>query len=78
VTTSWQFFAVSAPTRSGFTWHWHRIGTGAPVTSVPFNFYFDCVSDARKKGYAGQLPTGPKVPLPRLPTAPVRTIGVWR
>ncbi len=76
VTTSWQFFAIRATTRSGFTWHWYRMGTGAPVTSGPFDFYFDCVSDARKKGYAGRLPAGPKVPLARLPTAPVRTIRV--
>jgi len=73
VTISWQFLAVRATTRSGFTWHWHRMGTAVPVTSAPFDFYFDCVSAARKRGYAGPMPAGPKVPLDHLATAAVRT-----
>ena len=65
--TTWHFLAVRAITPFGFTWQWQKQNTKAVVTSVPFDFYFDCVADARDKGYAGPLPTAPKVPFPRLP-----------
>jgi len=48
-------------------WHWQKQGPKAPVTSAPFAFYFDCVSDARDKGYVGPLPRGPRTPVERLP-----------
>ena len=69
--TSWHFIAVRADTPSGFTWHWQKQGNKAPVTSAPFAYYFDCVSDARRKGYIGPLPTGPRTPIERLPGAAV-------
>jgi hypothetical protein len=43
------------------------------VTSAPFDFYFDCVSDARENGYTGPMPAGPKLPLDPLVTGPVTT-----
>jgi hypothetical protein len=71
MTESWHFFAVRAARPSGFTWQWQKQGARVLVTSAPFDFYFDCVSDARDKGYAGPLPAGPKVPLQRLPTGAI-------
>ena len=65
--TTWQFIAVRAVTPFGFTWQWQRQDGKTIVTSVAFDFYFDCVSDARDNGYAGLLPAGAKVPFPRLP-----------
>ena len=71
MTTSWRFFAVRARTPSGFKWQWQKKVSAAAVTSPPFDFYFDCVSNARDNGYAGPLPSGPKAPLERLPTLPI-------
>jgi hypothetical protein len=65
--TSWHFIAVRADTPTGFMWHWQKQGAAVPVTSGPFAFYFDCISDARDKGYIGPLPAGPKTPIERLP-----------
>jgi hypothetical protein len=65
--TSWHFIAVRADTPSGFMWHWQKEGAKTPVTSAPFAFYFDCVSDARDKGYIGPLPAGPRAPIEHLP-----------
>ena len=65
--TTWQFIAVRAVTPFGFTWQWQKQNGKTIVTSVPFNFYFDCVSDARDNGYTGPLPAAPKVPSLRLP-----------
>jgi len=70
--TSWHFIAVRADTPSGFTWHWQKQGPKVPVTSAPFAFYFDCVSDARDKGYSGSLPPGPRTPIEQLPISPDR------
>ena len=72
--TTWHFFAVRASTPSGFTWQWQkeRRDSGL-VTSELFDFYFDCVSDARENGYYGPLPSGPKVPLSRAPARAART-----
>jgi hypothetical protein len=70
---SWQFFAVHATTSSGFTWQWHKQGTAGAALSAPFDFYFDCVSDARRRGYAGPLPAGPKVPVLHLPVDAIDT-----
>ena len=69
----WEFFAVRAARPSGFTWQWQKQGTRVPATSAPFDYYFDCISDARGKGYAGPLPAGPKLPLKFLPTGPIET-----
>ena len=71
--TSWRFFAVVADTPSRFTWRWRTEGKGAPVVSAVFQFYFDCVSDARANGYTGPLPPGPKIPVEHLPEHPVGT-----
>ncbi|HUP94212.1 MAG TPA: hypothetical protein VM164_04845 [Burkholderiales bacterium] len=65
--TTWQFIAVRAVTPFGFTWQWQNQNDKTVVTSVPFDFYFDCILDARDNGYAGALPAGVKVPFPRLP-----------
>jgi hypothetical protein len=73
MTKSWHFFAVRAATPSGFRWHWQKQGAKVPVTSIAFEFYFDCISNARDKGYAGPLPAGPKAPLQHLPTGPIDT-----
>ncbi len=71
--SSWEFFAIVAATPCGFTWRWRKLGAKAPVTSAVFDFYFDCISNARRNGYTGALPPGPKVPLDRLPDGPVKT-----
>ena len=68
---SWLFLAVRVETPSGFVWYWRRQRAASTLTSRPFAFYFDCVADARSNGYAGELPTGPKAPLARLPEEPV-------
>lgn len=68
---SWHFFAVRAATPSGFRWQWQKQGTPVIVTSVPFDYYFDCISNARDNGYAGPPPGGPKVPLQHLPTGQI-------
>jgi hypothetical protein len=67
MTTSWHFFAVRAVNSFGFGWQWRKQSSKAAMTSLPFDFYFDCVSDARSHGYAGPLPPAPKIPLERLP-----------
>ena len=72
MTISWQFFAILAATPRGFTWHWQRQGTKT-VTSAAFDFYFDCISDARRHGYRGELPPGPHAALERLPTSRAMT-----
>ncbi|MGZ9013837.1 MAG: hypothetical protein ACXW2L_16435 [Burkholderiales bacterium] len=64
---SWHFFAVRAATPSGFRWQWQKQGTTV-IVSAPFDYYFDCISNARDKGYAGPPPAGPNVPLQHLPT----------
>ena len=75
MSASWKFFAVSAPTASGFTWQWEKRGPEEILMGAPFSFYFDCVSDARKNGYAGPLPAGPKVPLAHLPIGRIEPVG---
>jgi hypothetical protein len=72
MTTSWQFFAVSDAASTGFSWHWQKRGAKVFRTSAAFDFYFDCVADARAHGYVGALPAGPKVPLQHLPVAPIK------
>ena len=67
--TQWHFFATVASAPPGFTWQWQKKADHT-VTSRPFNFYFDCVTDARANGYIGPLPPGPKVPLRCLPHDP--------
>ena len=63
--TRWQIFAVIAKTPSGFKWQWRRLGGTSAATSVMFDFYFDCITNARTHGYAGPLVVGPNVPLVR-------------
>jgi hypothetical protein len=63
MTTSWHFFAVRAVNSFGFGWQWRKQSSKAATTSLPFDFYFDCVSDARGHGYAGPLPPAPKIPV---------------
>jgi hypothetical protein len=72
MTTSWHFFAVGDGESAGFRWHWQKRCAKVFETSAAFDFYFDCVSDARAHGYTGALPAGPKVPLRRLPGAPAK------
>ena len=67
MSTVWHFFAVRAPTPAGFRWYWQSEGAPMAVTSGPFDFYYDCLCDARRMGYTGPLPTASRLPLPRLP-----------
>lgn len=66
---TWDFFAVRDASPWGFTWQWRKHGVHGAITSAAFKFYFDCLSDARAKGYLGTPPEGPRVPLPELPEA---------
>ena len=77
----WYFHAVRATNAFGFTWHWQcRRADGSIFRSrVPFDYYYDCIEDARKQGYRGPLPPGPRVALRRLPEDscdPPQTTGV--
>src|SRR5687767_15107217 len=67
--TPWCFFAIVTTSPPGFTWQRQK-KADPTVTSRHFNFYFDCVADARANGYIGPLPPGPKVPLRCLPHDP--------
>ena len=71
---SWNFFAVLGSIPSEFKWQWQKQAAvraaAAAVTSPPFDFYFDCVSDARANGYAGPLPPGPRAACEQLPFNP--------
>ena len=67
--TPWFFFAIAANTPTGFTWQWQKAASPT-LTSGHFDFYFDCVADARAHGYTGPLPPGPKVPLRSVPDMP--------
>ncbi|MGZ5175056.1 MAG: hypothetical protein ACXWIS_12805 [Burkholderiales bacterium] len=70
---SWYFHAVRARNAFGFRWYWQKRGTGAAPSqqSTPFNYYYDCIEDARKHGFRGPLPAGPKVARARLPELPL-------
>ena len=66
--TSWYFYAVRADNACGFTWHWRRHRQSSPVLhSGPFDYYYDCIADARKRGYRGAFPAGPRRALKRVP-----------
>ena len=67
--TPWLFLAIAAKTPTGFTWQWQKVADPT-LTSRHFDFYFDCVADARANGYTGPLPPGPKVALRGLPDMP--------
>lgn len=69
---SWSFFAVSGTLPSEFRWQWQKQGAAPAVTSPLFDFYFDCISDARANGYAGPLPPGPRAARAQLPFAPAQ------
>src|SRR5688572_10755200 len=73
--TPWLFFAIAATTPSGFTWQWQK-KADRTLTSGHFDFYFDCVADARANGYTGPLPTGPKVPWSCVADTPVEAKAV--
>ena len=68
--TSWQFHAVRADNAFGFKWYWQRryADGSSSQTEMPFDYYYDCIEDARRHGYRGPLPAGPQVALLRLPT----------
>ena len=64
----WSFYAVSARTATGLAWYWQsRRRDGSASRSIAFDYYYDCITDARKHGYRGALPRGPSAPLKRLP-----------
>lgn len=75
MSASWQFFAVTAATASGFMWQWEKRSAEEILKGAAFAFYFDCISDARDNGYAGPLPAGPKVPLTHLQIGRVEPAG---
>jgi hypothetical protein len=65
----WSFHAVCATNAFGFTWNWQccRPDGSTSKSRVPFDYYYDCIEDARKLGYRGPLPAGPSVALGSLP-----------
>lgn len=73
MSTSWYFHAVRATNEFGFTWRWQRGGAGGSLSEcgAPFSYYYDCIEDARKHGFRGPLPAGPKVALDCLPKLPL-------
>ena len=46
--------AMPAGEAAGFVWTW-RCAADNAVSAKPFAFYFDCVSDARNRGYEVEL-----------------------
>ena len=52
--TKWQIVAEHTPgKRFGFVWRWKRIESEGKTTTVSdnaFDYYHDCVQDARKHG----------------------------
>ena len=73
----WYFHAVRAANAFGFTWHWRCDSPDGSTAGsrLPFDYYYDCVEDARRQGYRGPLPPGPKVALSRLPGHSGRSRG---
>src|SRR5687767_2213921 len=74
--TPWRFFAIVTTSPPGFTWQWQK-KADPTVTSRHFNFYFDCVADARATGYIGRRPPGPKGPLRCVPHDPDGAKAAW-
>lgn len=68
MSTSWYFHAVCATNEFGFRWLWQfrRADGSSSESKVPFDYYYDCIEDARKHGFRGPFPAGSKVPLSRL------------
>jgi hypothetical protein len=53
-------FSEKAPNLNGFLWKW-RSAEGDRVSNASFNFYFDCVTDARRHGYEPDMPANSNV-----------------
>ena len=55
--------SVPAPSDSGYVWKWQDCD-GTTASAQTFDRYFDCVSDARNRGYDVELPqaAGDKAP----------------
>jgi hypothetical protein len=45
-----EIYAVPSPTRVGYTWRW-RCQADRTEGESAFMLYYECVTDARKRGY---------------------------
>ena len=49
-----QICSIPSKTTQGYDWKWRAV-TGKRESAKSFAFYFDCVSDARDRGYEVEL-----------------------
>jgi hypothetical protein len=63
-----QIYSIPIKSASGFGWKW-RSAEGETVSRQWFIFYYDCLSDARRRGYHVELQRrhGPDSPGGELP-----------
>jgi len=56
---SWKILPVKSGTPAGFKWFWRKTSAdGATVveSKVQFDYYYDCVTDAKAHGYEPPAP----------------------
>lgn len=53
----WKFVAVTAKGAAGFAWQWQKVEEGRAVkeSTKCFDYYYECVQDARTHGYDGTI-----------------------
>ncbi len=55
-TVVWRFVAMPAGTHSGYVWHWlceNGRGEVLDRSTGGYRFYYDCLENARMRGYTG-------------------------
>lgn len=56
---SWKIVPVKSGTLTGLKWHWEKTSAdGATVveSAAQFDYYYDCVTDAKAHGYVPPPP----------------------
>lgn len=49
-----EIFATASKGANGYTWKW-RTADGKTESKQTFNFYYECLEDARNNGYVVEL-----------------------
>ena len=49
-----ELFSVPTADMFGFAWRW-RVANGSRQSESTFTYFYDCVQDARRAGYAVEL-----------------------